>query len=150
MTRRIIAAVLCIGILVGAAATAEAARSYKAGTYRGKTEQGAKVSLKVLKNKKAVIKFDWEGAVMGCSDGQNRQIEGFATPASERIKLSRSGKFKLEATAGEGAINFAAVGQVRKSRAVGALQVQAATTDDEGNEITCDSEIVEWSAKRRR
>jgi hypothetical protein len=150
MLRRIIAAVLCIGVLAGAVATAEAARNYKAGTYRGQTEQGAKISLKVLKNKKALIKFNWEGAVMGCSDGENRQIEGFQTPTSERIKLSRRGKFEFTASANDGSVEFATVGQVKKRTAKGALQVQAATQDEAGNVITCDSEIVEWIAKRRR
>ena len=63
----LLAALLACAFALYSAAGADAA--FKAGVYRGKTEQNAKISLKVLSSKKAVIKFSWEGAVMGCSDG---------------------------------------------------------------------------------
>jgi hypothetical protein len=150
MLRRLIAAVLCAGLLAGAAATAEAARNYKAGTYKGKTEQGAKISLKVIKSKKALIKFYWEGAVMQCSDGQNRQIAGGTSPASIRFPIKKSGRFSITGGNQDETINFAIVGKLKGKRASGALQVQASSTDEAtGEQLTCDSEIVEWKAKRK-
>ena len=150
MIRRITAAALCVGVMGGATATAEAA--VRAGNYKGKTEQNAVISLKVLSSKKAIIKFSWEGAVMGCSDGNNRQIAGGTTGSRQKIKLSRTGRFKFGGQLG-GAAEFAAVGRVNGNRATGALQVQARVNeqsqlDPEGS-IVCDSEIVEWSARRR-
>src|SRR3712207_481446 len=107
MTRRLIAAVLCIGIFAGLVANADAAaRKYLTGTYKGETAQGAKLSLKVVKNKKAIMSFNWEGAVMGCSDGQNRPLNGFKTPSDYRIKLSSKGKFGFQVPANEGAVEF--------------------------------------------
>ncbi len=150
MLRRITAAALCIGVLGGAAATAEAA--VKAGVYRGQTDQDARISLKVLSSKKAIIKFSWEGAVMGCSDGNNRQIEGGTTGSRQKIKLSRTGRFEIGASLGDAA-EFAAVGRVSGNRATGAIQVQARVNEegqlDPSGSITCDSEIVEWTARRR-
>ena len=152
MIRRITAAVLCIGVLGGAAATAEAA--FKAGTYKGKTAQNAKVSLKVLKNKKAVIKFYWEGTVLSCSDGEERQLAGDTTPSSEKFALTRSGKFGFTGTLRSGAGEDAVRGQIKGSTAKGVIQVQRKvnpetnSVDPEGT-VTCDSELVQWTAKRR-
>jgi hypothetical protein len=149
MIKRITAVALCVGVF-GSAATAEAA--IKPGNYRGVTEQNAQVSLKVLSSKKAIIKFSWEGAVMGCSDGQTRQIEGGSTGSRQKIKLTRAGRFEFGAQLGDAA-EFAAVGRVSGNRATGAIQVQARVNDqgqlDPSGGITCDSEIVEWAARRR-
>ena len=150
MIRRITAVALCAGVLGGAAATAEAA--VKAGNYKGKTAQNAAISLKVLSSKKAIIKFSWEGAAMGCSDGQTRDIAGGTTGSRQKIKLSRSGRFEFGAQLGDAA-EFAAVGRVNGNRATGAIQVQARVNEqsqlDPAGSITCDSEIVEWTARRR-
>ena len=150
MIRRITAAALCVGVLGATAVSAEAA--VKAGNFRGTTDQNARISLKVLSSKKAIIKFTWEGAVMGCSDGNNRQIEGGTTGSRQRIKLSRSGRFEFNAQLGDAA-EFAAVGRVNGNRATGALQVQARVNDqgalDPNGSIVCDSELVEWVARRR-
>ena len=152
MIRRITAAALCVGVLGGGAATAEAA--FKAGTYKGKTEQNAKISLKVLSSKKAVVNFNWEGAAFGCSDGQNGQIPGFKTDRSVKIKLKKNGRFSFSAGNEAGSLEFAAAGRIKGSRATGALQVQLRVNEerelDPNGSITCDSEIVEWSAKRKK
>ena len=150
MIKRITAVALAVGLL-GSAATADAA--VKAGNYKGKTSQNAAVSLKVLSSKKAVVKFSWEGAVLSCSDGNDRQLAGFRTPSSEKIPLSRKGKFRFSAGPDDGSLEFAAVGTVKGNRATGGLQVQARINDegsiDPAGTITCDSDIVEWTAKRR-
>src|ERR1700754_2853189 len=78
-------------------ATASAAAAIKPGNYRGKSEQGAVVSLKVLSSKKALIKFTWEGAVLSCSNGQQVQIEGGTIGSSQKIALSRTGRFGFNA-----------------------------------------------------
>jgi len=153
MTRRIVAAVLCIGLLAGAAATAEAARNYKSGTYRGQTAQGAKVSLKVLKSKMALIKFSWEGASLSCSDGNTRSVKGDTSPGNLKFPITSKGKFKLGAANESETLEFDIRGQLKKSKAKGVLQVQARINeqnelDPEGT-ISCDSELVQWSAKRR-
>jgi hypothetical protein len=149
MTKRITAVALAVG-LFGSVATAEAA--VKAGVYRGKTKQNAVVSLKVLSSKKAIIKFSWQGAVMGCSDGQNRAIEGGNTGSRQKIALSRSGRYEFGASLGDAA-EFATVGRVNGNRATGALQVQARVNEagelDPQGSIVCDSEIVEYSLRRR-
>ena len=150
MIRRFTAAALCVGVMGATAVSAEAA--VKAGVYRGTTDQNARISLKVLFSKKAIIKFAWEGAVMGCSDGNNRQIRGGTTGSRQKIALSRSGRFEIGAQLGDAA-EFAAVGRVNGNRATGAIQVQARVNEqgelDPAGSITCDSEIVEWTARRR-
>ncbi len=150
MIRRITAAALCIGVMGAATATAEAA--IRPGNYKGKTDQNADVSLKVLSSKKAIIKFVWEGAAMGCTDGVTRDIAGGTTGSRQKIKLSRTGRFEFGAQLGDAA-EFAAVGRVNGNRATGALQVQARVNEegqlDPNGSITCDSEIVEWTARRR-
>lgn len=151
MIRRITAAALCVGVLGGAAATAEAA--FKSGVYRGKTAQQAKISLKVISSKKAVVNFYWQGVRMTCSDGEDRTMRGFKSPSSVRIPLSRSGRFSLSVPSRDGAVEFAAVGRIRNSKATGALQVQARANEQEeldaNGSIVCDSEIVAWTAKRK-
>jgi hypothetical protein len=150
MIRRITAAALCVGVMGGAAATADAA--IRAGNYKGKTAQNATISLKVLSSKKAIIKFTWEGAAMGCTDGQTRDIQGGTTGSRQKIKLSRAGRFEFTAQLGDAA-EFATVGRVSGNRATGALQVQARVNEenqlDPNGSIVCDSEIVEWTARRR-
>ena len=153
MTRRITAAVLCIGVFMGLVATADAARKYRSGTYKGETSQGAKVSLKVLRNKKALVKFYWEGARLTCSNGQEPSLDGFKTPASEKIKLSSKGKFSFRVRNANGSLEFNAQGRIKNKRATGALQVQARSNEqgqlDPNGSVTCDSDIVAWSAKRK-
>jgi hypothetical protein len=151
MLRRIIAAVLCIGVLcAGAVATADAAsRKYKAGSYRGQTEQGATIRLKVLKSKRALVKFYWEGARMQCSDGEDRTIQGAESPADIKIPIKKSGRFRTGGSSQDESINFAIEGRLRGKRAVGALQVQARAENEDGSVLSCDSEIVEWSARKR-
>ena len=146
----LVAALLACAFALYSAAGADAA--FKAGVYRGKTEQNAKISLKVLSSKKAVIKFSWEGAVMGCSDGQNRQLAGFTTSSSAKIPLSRTGHFRLRAGRDDGAVEFNADGKIKNSKATGVIQLQA-RIDENGSispngSILCDSELVAWSAKR--
>jgi hypothetical protein len=140
----------CVCALV-AVSSADAA--FKAGNYKGKTEQGAKVSLKVISSKKAVIKFSWEGAVLGCSDGQNRPISGETSPATVKFPLSRSGKFHFTADSQDGSESFGAAGQIKNSKAIGAIQVQAKVNDqnqlDPNGAIFCDSDLVAWTAKRK-
>ena len=152
MIRRMTAAALCIGVLGGAAATAEAA--FKAGIYKGKTEQNAKISLKVLSSKKAVVKFNWEGAAFACSNGQNGQVPGFQTDKTVKIKLKKNGKFTFSARNADRTLEFATAGRIKGSKAVGALQVQLRINEegqlDPNGSVTCDSEIVEWSAKRKK
>jgi hypothetical protein len=149
MIKRITALALCIG-LFGSVAVADAA--FKAGVYKGKTEQGAKVSLKVISSKKAVIKFSWEGAVLGCSDGQSRPIDGTTSPSNVKFPLSKTGKFSFTADSPDGSLSFGAAGQIKNSKAKGGLQVQARINEsnqlDPNGSITCDSDIVTWSAKR--
>jgi hypothetical protein len=149
MIKRITAVALCVGVF-GSAATAEAA--VRAGNYKGKTEQGAVVSLKVLSSKKAIIKFVWEGAALGCSDGQSRSIEGGTTGSRQKIALSRSGRFRFGGQLGDAA-EFATEGRVSGNRVIGALQVQARVNEqgqlDPAGSIVCDSEIVEYALRRR-
>ena len=149
MLKRITVLALIVGVF-GSVSVAEAA--IKAGNYRGTTEQNARISLKVLSSKKAIIKFSWEGAVMGCTDGNNRQIQGGTTGSKQKIKLSRSGRFEFGGSLGDAA-EFAAVGRVNGNRATGAIQVQARVNEqgqlDPQGSIVCDSEIVEWTARRR-
>jgi hypothetical protein len=149
MIKRIAAAALCVGMF-GSVATADAA--VRAGTYKGKTAQGAKVSLKVLSSKKAVIKFAWEGAALGCSDGQTRDIEGTTSPSSVKFPLSRTGKFSFTADRPDGALSFGAAGKIKGSKAAGGLQVQAKVDEtnalNPNGPIFCDSDIVAWTAKR--
>jgi len=153
MLRRLIAAVLCVGVLAGAAATAEAARKYRSGVYRGETAQKAKLSLKVVKSKKAIMNFDWEGAVMGCSDGQNRQLNGFRSPDDVRFKLSKKGKFKIRVGGSEGAVEFNARGRIKKKKATGVIQLQALFNEndelDPQGSVLCDSELVTWTARHK-
>ena len=149
MTKRITALALLVGIF-GSVATAEAA--IRPGVYRGKTTQNAVVQLKVLTSKKAIIKFSWEGAAMGCTDGQTRDIAGGTTGSRQKIALSRSGRFGFGAQLGDAA-EFATEGRVSGNRATGALQVQARVNEqsqlDPQGSIVCDSEIVEYSLRRR-
>lgn len=149
MIKRTAAVAVAVG-LFGSVATAEAA--VKPGNYRGKTEQGAIVSLKVLSSKKAIIKFSWEGAVLGCSDGQTRQIEGGTTGSRQKIVLSRTGRFRFGSLLGDAA-EFATDGRVNRNRATGVLQVQARVNEqdqlDPAGSIVCDSELVPYSLRRR-
>ena len=149
MIKRITAVAVAVG-LFGSVATAEAA--IKPGNYRGKTEQGAIVSLKVLTSKKAIIKFSWEGAVLGCTDGETRQIEGGTTGSRQKIALSRTGRFRFGARLGDAA-EFATDGRVNRNRATGVLQVQARVNEqsqlDPNGSIVCDSELVPYSLRRR-
>lgn len=150
MIKRLTALTVALGVF-GTAASAEAA--VRAGVFRGKTDQNAPLQLRVLSNKKAVVKFAWEGAVMGCTDGSTRQTNGFISPASVKIPLSRSGKFKFTARGNQGAVEFVTVGTIKGNRATGALQVQARVNEegsfDPNGSIVCDSELVGWTAKRR-
>jgi hypothetical protein len=151
MLRRIIAAVLCIGVLgAGAVATADAAsRKYKAGNYRGQTEQGATIRLKVLSNKRALVRFYWEGARMQCNDGEDRTIQGSESPADFKIRISKKGRFRTGGKSPDGSVEFAIVGRLKGKRATGGLQVQARAQQQDGSVLTCDSEVVEWSARKR-
>jgi hypothetical protein len=150
MIKRITALALAVGAL-GFTATADAAVS--AGVFKGKTEQGAAVSLKVLSSKKAIVKFSWEGAVLGCSDGNNRQLAGFTSPSSVKVPLSRTGKFRFTAGPDDGSLEFVTIGKIKGKRAAGALQVQARINEDgsidPAGSITCDSEPVGWTARKR-
>ena len=144
------AALLACAFALISAASADAA--FKAGNYKGKTAQGAKISLKVISSKKAVIKFSWEGAALGCSDGQSRDIPGQTSPSSVKFPLSRSGKFSFTADFPDGSESFGAAGQIKGNRAKGGLQVQAKINEqnalDPNGAIFCDSDIVPWTAKR--
>ena len=144
------AALLACALALVVTASAEAA--VKPGNYRGKTEQNAIVSLKVLSSKKAIIKFSWEGAVMSCSNGQSAQIEGGTTGSRQKIALSRSGRFGFNAQLGDAA-EFATDGRVNGNRVTGVLQVQARVNDqgqlDPNGAITCDSELVQYTLRRR-
>ena len=146
----LLAALLACAVALYAAASADA--SFKAGVYKGKTAQGAKVSLKVISSKKAVIKFSWEGAVLGCSDGQDRPINGDTSPSNVKFPLSRSGKFGFTADNEDGSLSFGTQGKIKNSKATGALQVQAKIDEtnalNPNGAIFCDSDIVTWSAKR--
>jgi hypothetical protein len=146
----LLAALLACAVALYAAASADAA--FKAGVYKGKTAQGAKVSLKVISSKKAVIKFSWEGASLGCSDSQQRDLPGTTSPSNVKFPLSRSGKFGFTAESPDGSLSFGAQGKIKNSKATGALQVQAKVNDqnelDPNGAIFCDSDIVTWSAKR--
>ena len=150
VTRMLLVAAVAAAALALSAVAAEAA--FKAGVYRGKTAQGAKVSLKVISSKKAVIKFSWEGAVLSCTDGQDRPIDGTTSPSSVKFPLSRSGKFSFTADNDDGTLSFGAAGKIKNSKATGALQVQAKIDEtnalNPNGAIFCDSDIVAWSAKR--
>ena len=150
MIKRLTAVTVTLGVL-GSAASAEAA--VRAGVFKGKTDQNAAVSLRVLSSKKAVVRFAWQGVVMGCTDGTTRQTNGFTSPASVKIPLSRAGKFRFTARANQGAVEFVTVGTIGSARATGALQVQARVNEegsfDPNGSIVCDSEPVGWAAKRR-
>jgi hypothetical protein len=129
-----------------------AGAAVKPGNYRGKTQQGAAVSLKVLNSKKAIIKFTWEGAALGCSDNQVRNIDGGTTGSTQKISLSRSGKYGFNASLGD-AGEFATQGRVSGNKVTGALQVQAKINEQEALDpngaIFCDSDIVPYTLKRR-
>jgi len=146
----LLAALLACAVALYAAASADAA--FKAGVYKGKTKQGAKVSLKVISSKKAVIKFSWGAALLGCSDGVERPIGGTTSPSDVKFPLSRSGKFGFTAESPDGALSFGAQGKIKGSKATGALQVQAKVNEqnalDPNGAIFCDSDLVSWSAKR--
>jgi hypothetical protein len=148
MIRRITAAALCLGVLGGAAATAEAA--VKAGLYTGLTEQQAEVSLRVAANKKSVFRYSFEGAVLECSDGVPRQLEGTST-GSTKFKLNRQRKFGFQGTHPSGAAIVAVNGKIGQGgRASGTLRMVALV--DETNSlnpqgtIQCDSGRLRWVA----
>ena len=148
MIRRITAAALCMGVLGGAAATAQAA--VKAGLYTGSTEQQAAVSLRVTSSKKAVFQYSFEGAVLQCSDGQIRQLEGSST-GSTKFRLNRQRKFGFEGTHPSGAALVRVNGKIGQGgRASGTLRMQAIVDDTnslnpEGT-IQCDSGRLRWVA----
>src|SRR4051812_9031767 len=146
----LLAALLACAVALYAAASADA--SFKAGVYKGKTAQGAKVSLKVISSKKAVIKFSWAFAQLGCSDGQQRTLEGETSPSSVKFALSRTGKFGFTADNDAGTLSFGAQGKIKNSKATGAIQVQAKINEsnelDPNGAIFCDSDFVTWTAKR--
>ena len=150
MIRRITAAALCVGVMGGAATTAEAA--VKAGLYTGLTEQKADVSLRVAANKKSVFRYSFEGAVLQCSDGQVRQLEGVSTGAT-KFKLNRQRKFGFEGTHPSGAALVTVSGKIGQGgRASGTLRMQALvdetnTLNPQGS-IQCDSGRLRWVALR--
>jgi hypothetical protein len=146
MRRMLGSAVVAMVMMLCVTAVADAA--VRKGSYRGQTEQSAIVSFRVP-HVRAITGFFWEGVVMECSDGENRQLAGFR--ASRSIPI-RNGKFEFGAE-GDG-VEFAAVGRFRRrGRVTGALQVQARVNENEqidpNGAITCDSEIVEWAVRRR-
>jgi hypothetical protein len=151
MIKRITAVALAVGVLGGAAATAEAA--VKAGVYKGKTEQNAAVSLKVISSKKAVINYSFEGAVMDCSDGQTRQLNGFKSPSSVKFKLNRKAEFGFEVPGADGAVLVQVAGKIKAPKATGGLRMQALFNDqgqlDPNGTVSCDSGAIGWLAKRR-
>ena len=90
---------------------------------------------------------------MGCSDGSTRQIAGGTTGSRQKIKLSRSGRFEFGAQLGMRA-EFADCGPGQRQpgdrRAAGAgARERAERARPERRAIACDSEIVEWTARRR-
>jgi hypothetical protein len=150
MIKRITAVALAVGVLGFTASAADAA--VKAGTYKGATEQGAKVSLKVLSNKKAVINYSFEGAVMSCSDGQDRQLNGFKSPSSVKFKLDRKARFSFEVPGADGAVLVQVAGQVKSPKAFGGLRMQALFNEtgqlDPAGTVQCDSAAIAWTTKR--
>jgi hypothetical protein len=152
MFRRIAVVALCTGLLGGGAATAQAAVKIQAGLYTGLTEQDAEVSLRVAANKKSVFRYSFEGAVLECSDGQARQLEGTST-GSTKFKLNRQRKFGFQGTHPSGAALVKVNGKIgAKGRASGTLRMQALV--DETNSlnpegtIVCDTGRLRWLALR--
>jgi hypothetical protein len=149
MLRQFTAIFLAVG-LVGAAG-AEAA--IKAGVYKGKTRQDAKVSLRVLANKKSVVKYSLEGAVLACSDNENRQLQGFTTASSDRIPLSSTGKFGFTIANDDESVAAQVKGTIKAPRATGTVRFVASFNDqnqlDPNGSVRCDSGSVPWSAKKR-
>lgn len=146
MVRHITLAALVAALLLPAAADAVVRK----GQYAGKTEQDARIGFNVL-NKTTLVQFSWQGAVMECSDGDNRQIEGGRTSRGDPIRI-RNGRFEFGGTLGDAA-ELAVAGRFRRRKVTGGLQVQARVNGngelDPQGEITCDSEIIEWTARRR-
>src|SRR3954470_15550179 len=132
--------------------TASAEAAVKAGTYNGKTQQNAKVSLRVLASRKAVVKYTIAGAALQCSDGRNRQLAGFATGASSRMRISSKGLFGLMFSSADDSVAVDLKGKIRSPRASGTIRIAAAFNDqgqqDPNGSITCASGGVRWSAKQ--
>jgi hypothetical protein len=150
MTRRIAATALALCLL----GTATAGAAIKAGFYKGKTAQQATVSLRVLKSKKFVVKYSLEGAVLECSDGQNRQFQGFTTGSSDRVAIKQStGRFGFNIGNSDQSVVVRVKGRIKAPRATGTIRMVAALNEqdelDPNGSITCDSGSVPWSAKRR-
>jgi hypothetical protein len=150
MIRRITAVALVVGTL-GAAAVAEAVVT--PGFYSGQTAQRADVSLRVISNRRAVITYFFEGAVLGCSNGENIQLNGFRTPRSQRFPI-RNGRFGLQAQGSNGAVAAQIRGRIRSPRVTGTIRMVARMNEngelDPNGSITCDSGEVPWSARLRR
>jgi hypothetical protein len=152
MTKRVIVVVL-VATLVGAMATA-AFGAVRAGRYGGKTVQDARVSFTVLANKRFVVRYRLEGAVLDCSNNDSIQLEGFTTPLSNRIPIRAStGRFSFGVESGDVSVGAEVTGTIRSPRAFGTIRMAARLNDqgelDPNGDITCDSGSVRWTARRR-
>jgi hypothetical protein len=108
----------------------------------------------VLKSKKFVVKYSLEGAVLECSDGQNRQFQGFTTGSSDRVAIKQStGRFGFNIGNSDQSVVVRVKGRIKAPRATGTIRMVAALNEqdelDPNGSITCDSGSVPWSAKRR-
>ena len=149
MFQRITALALVLGVFAaGAVAEAKVVK----GNYRGKTVQQAKVSFRIL-NAKTVVRYSLEGAVMDCDDGENRQLEGFTTSSSDRIPLSKAGRFGFTIGNDEESVGVQVKGLAKGKRARGTIRMVATFNDqdelDPNGGVNCDSGSVRWTAKRR-
>jgi hypothetical protein len=150
MLKRITATVIVIALLSAIAVGADAA--VRPGHFKGRTEQDARVSFRVLANKKILVSYSLEGAVLDCSSGRNEQFEGFTTSTSDRIFISARGRFGFTVDSDDGAISGQIKGTIKTGRATGTIRIVATINrqrelDPDGG-IECDSDRITWKARR--
>ena len=150
MPKRITATVTVAALLAALAVAADAA--VRRGDYKGQTRQDARVSFRVL-NKKQLVRYFLQGAVLGCSRGRNLQLEGFTTSSRERIPINARGKFAFSADNDDESVAADVSGTIRTARATGTIRMVATINDqrdlDPDGGITCNSGSVSWTAKKR-
>jgi hypothetical protein len=146
MRRWAMAAVVSVLLVSLASPSIAATREIR---YRGESEQGALVALRVVKRdsgKRTLASFQTR-LITTCADETTRRIHVFTGDA----RISAKGGFELLDTRNNGpfgSYRLSTTGTVRFAQAEGTVELRYPALDSEGEAILCSSGELAWTAER--
>jgi hypothetical protein len=151
MRRALTVAVVVVATAVGGA-TAEAA--VKKGTFRGATEAGDPIGLKVNRSNK-FFAFFFDGVRLRCSDGDTVNTPRIVTPDREKFTIGSQRNWGIAARNRRTGFGWDAEGKFGKKggKVTGTLTVFATFNDqnqqDPNGSVRCTSGELDFTARRQ-